>query len=216
MSSLAFKKTGPTSYGYERRNGKLVAHPHEAPIRRRMFELFAKHQRKKTVAEILNAEGAMTRNGAQFTGQTIGRLLEDESVIGVPGETQAIVPKDLFDRCKTILESQRASGGAKRKAVHLFSGLVFCGCGGKMYVPSNTRKYVCGNCRAKVPVDDLEAVFCAQLPNCKLPRELSEAFSDLAHLWPTLAFEDKREIVECVTHRIELRNHNVSLRFIAL
>lgn len=210
------RKTGPTSFGYERRGAKLVAHPQEAPIRRRMFELFAEHQRKKTVAEILNAEGATTRNGAQFTGQTVGRLLEDDSVIGVPGEAQAIVPKDLFDRCKAILESQRSAGGAKRKAVHLFSGLVFCGCGEKMYVPSNTQKYVCGRCRSKIPADDLEAVFSTQLSNCKLPRELSEGFSDLTHLWPTLAFEDKREIVECVTERIEIGDKKVTCSLVSL
>lgn len=213
---MAARKTGPTSFGYERRNGKLVADRREAPIRRRIFELFAEHQRKKTVAEILNAEGATTRNSAQFTGQTIGRLLEDDSVTGVPGAIQAIVPRDLFDRCKAILQSQRSSGGAKRKAVHLFSGLVFCGCGKKMYVPSNTQKYVCGRCRSKIPMDDLEAVFCSQLPNCKLPKELSSASSDLTHLWPTLCFEDKREIVECVTERIDIGDKRVTCSLISL
>lgn len=213
---MTVKKTGPTKFGYERRDGKLVAHPHEAPIRRRMFELFAEHQRKKTVAEILNAEGAVTRNGAHFTGQTVGRLLDDESVTGVPGETQAIVAKELFDRCKAILAAQRSSGGARRKAVHLFSGLVFCGCGEKMYVPSNTQKYVCGRCRSKIPVDDLEAVFRTLLSGCELPRDLLSNFSDLTHLWPTLSFEDKREIVECVTESIEIGDKKVTCSLISL
>jgi len=53
----------------------LVLDPIEAPIRKRMFELFFEHQRKKTVAEILNAEGAKTRNGLDFTGQTVGPFL---------------------------------------------------------------------------------------------------------------------------------------------
>jgi site-specific DNA recombinase len=168
------------------------------------------------VAEILNAEGARTRNGALFTGQTIGRLLDDESVAGVPGQVEALVSKELFERCKAILLAQHSSGGARRKAVHLFSGLVFCGCGQKMYVPSNTQKYVCAECRGKIPVDDLEAVFCTQLPNCKLPDDLSASFSDLTQLWPTLSFEDKREIVECVTERIEIGDKKVTCLLISL
>ncbi len=207
---MVVSKTGPTSFGYDRRDGKLVAHPDEAPIRRRIFELFAEHQRKKTVAEILNAEGSTTRNGAQFTGQTIGRLLVEERVVGVPGEAEALVSKELFDRCQAILAAQAREGGAKRKVVHLFAGFVFCACGAKMYVPSNADKYICGECRTKIPTDDLEAVFSSQLSAYALPRDLEAEFSDLAHLWPTLPFETKREIVECVTSRIEIGDKRVT------
>ena len=52
---MAEIKVGPASFGYKREGGRLVLHPDEAPIRLRIFELFAEHERKKTVAEILNA-----------------------------------------------------------------------------------------------------------------------------------------------------------------
>lgn len=213
---MAKIKTGPTSFGYERRDGKLVAHPQEAPIRRRIFDLFAEHQRKKIVAEILNAEGARTRNDALFSGQTISRLLQEKKVTGVPGETQALVSKELFDRCKAILLAQSRDGGAKRKVVHLFAGFVFCSCGEKMYVPSNAKKYICGDCRAKIPTDDLEAVYCSQLSAYELPETLASEFSDLTHLWPTLPFETKREIVECVTQRIEIDDKKITCCLVAL
>lgn len=202
--------TGPPSFGFERRDGKLVAHPQEAPIRRRIFELFAEHKRKKTVAEILNAEGARTRKDASFTGQTISRLLQEEKVTGIPGEVQALVPKELFNRCKAILLSQSRDGGARRKVVNLFAGFVFCSCGQKMYVPSNTKKYICAECLAKIPTDDLEAVFCSQLSSYELPKTLQSEFSDLTHLWPTLSFETKREIIECVTRRIVIDGKRVT------
>lgn len=208
--------TGPTSFGYQRHNGRLIAHPIEAPIRRRMFELFAEHQRKKTVAEILNAEGATTRSDSPFTGQTVGRLLQEEKVVGVPRQVEALVSKELFDRCNAILAAQRSAGGAKRKTAHLFSGLVFCQCGQKMYVPSNTQKYVCGNCRRKIPTDDLEAVFASQLEHCELPDELAEGLSEMDHRWPNLSFEDKREIIECVTERIDLDDKKVTCSFVSL
>jgi site-specific DNA recombinase len=209
-------KTGTPSFGYERRDSKLVAHPIEAPIRRNIFELFAEHQRKKIVADILNAKGARTRNGAMFTGQTIARLLQEEKVTGVPGEAQALVSSELFERCQEILLAQERAGGAKRKVVHLFAGFVFCSCGQKMYVPSNTKKYICGDCQAKIPADDLEAIFCSQLSHYELPKNLKAEFSDLTHLWPTLSFETKREIVECVTRRIEISTKKVTCSLVIL
>jgi len=128
-------KSGPTSFGYRRENGRLVCDETEAPILKHMFELFFEHQRKKTVAEILNAEGAKTRNGSDFTGQTVGRLLTKNIVLGVKGELDALISQQLYDNVQNILTLQK--GLAKRKSVHLFAGLTFCGCSGKMYVPSS-------------------------------------------------------------------------------
>lgn len=210
---MSRSKSGPTSFGYQRRDGKLIAHPEEAPIRRRIFELFAEHQRKKTVAEILNAEGAKTRNGAHFSGQTIGRLLQEEAVIGIPGEVEQLVSKELFERCQALLAAQTRDGGAKRKVVHLFAGYVFCSCGGKMYVPSNAQKYICGDCRTKIPTDDLEAVYCSQLPT-ELKAQMGK--TELRYKWNGLPFDTKREIIECVTHRIEIDDNNVTCCFFAL
>lgn len=194
----------------------LVAHPLEAPLRRRIFELFAEHQRKKTVAEILNAEGARTRNGAQFTGQTIGRLLQEKQVTGIPGQVEALITQELYDRCQSILAAQSREGGAKRKVVHLFAGLVFCSCGQKMYVPSNTDKYICTECRTKIPTEDLEAVFRSQLSGYPLSADLQNTHSDLAQSWPILPFDTKREVVECVTQRIEIGDETVTCSLVIL
>jgi len=209
-------KTGPTSFGYRRQGGRLIKDPHEAPIRHRIFELFAEHQRKKTVAEILNAEGARTRNGAQFTGQTISRLLKEEQVVGIPGEVDALVPKDLYDLCQTILTAQSRDGGAKRKVVHLFAGLVFCSCGQKMYVPSNAEKYICNECRTKIPADDLEAIFWSQFSSYELPEFSKVKDGETDQDWSNLSFSTKREIIECVTQRIEIGDETVTCSLVIL
>ena len=135
-------KLGPPSFGFYRQNGRLVADPDEVHVRQYIFELFLEHQRKKTVAMILNAEGHRTRSGAEFNGTTIGRLLSEEAAKGISGVADALVSKDLWDRCNDILEKQQRVGPARRKVSHLFAGLVHCSCGTKMYVPSNTDKYV--------------------------------------------------------------------------
>ena len=207
---LTKSNVGPAPFGYKREDGRLVLHPEEAPVRLRIFELFAEHERKKTVAGILNGDGHRTRDGVYFTSQTITRLLSDERVTGVPGEVEALIPAKLWERCNTILQSQKNKGGPARKVSHLFSGLIFCGCGQKMYVPSNTKKYTCSDCRQKITCDDLEEVFHSQLQAYQL-NDTSKPNNDSLHKkWPHLSFDNKRRIAESVTQRIEVADKNVT------
>ena len=196
---------GAAPFGYRWVDKRLEPDPDEAPIRVLMHELYAEHGRIKRVARILNERGYRTRKGLPFTDTSIARLLEDSTAKGIRRvnytytndnrsswnlkpesdwvyqEVVPIISEELWDRCA----NRKKSAPSGRGAVHLFAGFTHCTCGSKMYVFSSTPKYVCHACRNKIPIDDLEEVFRAQLEGFLIsPEEIAahtEAASETLH-----------------------------------
>ncbi|MEK7795668.1 MAG: recombinase family protein [Candidatus Hydrogenedentota bacterium] len=196
---------GKAPYGYQWKSGKLTTNPDETPVRKLIYDLFLQHRRKMTVARLLNDAGHRTRNGGLWSDSSVDRLLRDPTAKGVRRanytknsgdenrrtlkpesewvltEVEAIVSEDVWNQCNLILEDQRKKLAKRpgKKPVHLFAGLAICHCGQKMYVPSNTPKYVCQKCRNKIPIQDLEGVFYEELKGFfHSPDDISELLAD--------------------------------------
>jgi len=177
---------GAAPFGYAWKDNKLVVNPTEAPIRKLMYEMYAEQKRKKGVARLLNKAGYRTRKGACFTDTTVVRLIGDTTAKGiyrsnhtyrdengklhlrpesewVHTPVEPIVSVELWDQCNALLapNPNRLTLGCKPK--HLFAGLLFCGCGQRMYVFSRSPKYVCPKCRNKIPIEDIEAIYREEL-----------------------------------------------------
>jgi site-specific DNA recombinase len=173
---------GAAPFGYQWKDNKLVVHPVESPIRKLMYELFSKNKRMKGVARLLNQSGYRTRNGSKFTDTTVLRLLQDTTAKGLYRSNhtyrdgsgkllpkpeadwfytpvEAIVSEELWKECNDAMDARKAQKPLGRKPVHLFAGLLHCGCGQKMYVFSRSPKYVCPKCRNKITIEDIEGFF---------------------------------------------------------
>ena len=187
---------GPASFGNEWKDKKLIPHPKEGPVRKLMYELFLKHRRKKVVVRLLNDAGYRTRRGVRFTSLTLTRLLQDPTAKGIHRanhttrngqskhwsmkpesewflhEVEPLVSNEVWDECNNLIdESYSKQKRPAQKPVHIFAGIAECECGQKMYVPSNSPKYICRGCRNKISIVDLDGIFCDEIKGYSLSPE---------------------------------------------
>jgi len=195
-------------FGYRWRDGRLQIDENEAPVRRQIFDLFIKHRRKKTVAKILNDLGYRTRNKAKFSDMAIDRLLRDTTAKGIRYEggkhvpVDPIVATDIWERANHLLGARE-----RKQPVNIFAGRVRCACGGSMSVPSQSNKYVCTQCRWKIPLEDLEYIFVSQTGSFSFGEHRIE------NRWSLLSENNKRLIVEHLCDEIEVARESIAIRF---
>jgi site-specific DNA recombinase len=178
---------GSAPFGYQWKDRKLVIHPGEAPVRRKVYELFVQHRRKGRVAKLLNAAGYRTRGGVIWRDTQVLRTLTDPSAKGIyyfnrfrdtgswkrtpkpedqwgKVECEPIISEALWNQANQLIEEQLKSWKRPGKApTRLFGSLAWCACGRKMYVENKSPKYVCRACHNKIPIVDLESIFHEEL-----------------------------------------------------
>jgi site-specific DNA recombinase len=213
---------GAAPFGYMWKDKKLMVNPAEAPVRKLMYEIFLEQKRKKGVARLLNKAGYRTRKGVGFTDTTVVRLIQDTTAKGfyranhtyrdskgklihkpesewVLTPVEPIVTEDLWNQCNALLAPRNGKITLGPKPTHLFAGLLFCGCGPKMYVFSRSPKYVCPKCRNKISIEDIEGIFREELQDFFVSEEKVQNHLSRGNEFLT----EKKERVAAHTRQLE-------------
>jgi site-specific DNA recombinase len=217
---------GMASYGFKIVNAKLEIDEKEAPIRKLMYELFLQHQRRATVARLLNERGYKTRKGKNFSDITVTRLLKNPDAKGVrksnhqgvpsikypdgkkPKEDWVftkcpqIVSEKLWDSVNAIIEEQESRSKQTKplnQRVHLFTSYIKCHNGHKMGIQTKTNKYSCTKCKVRIDKDDLEEVFRSRLSQFILSEEEIKNYTSSSDK----IINDKKEEVNSITKQID-------------
>ena len=103
---------GKVPLGYDVRDRKLVVNEAEAARVRRVFELFAETGSGVETVRRLRAEGVTSKSGRPLDKGDVYKLLHNRTYVGevahkgqvYPGEHQAIVPRELWDRAHAVLQ----------------------------------------------------------------------------------------------------------------
>lgn len=123
---------------------------------------------------------------------------------------EPIIETEVWERANNFLGNPKP-----KQSVQLFAGFAFCHCGGKMIVPSNLAKYVCLNCRHKIPTDDLEEVFVSQLNGFLISIENGGESEELnlADYWQYLNAKERRIIIEQTLNKIIIGTTEIEIEF---
>jgi DNA invertase Pin-like site-specific DNA recombinase len=140
---------GKVPLGYDVVARKLIVNEDEAPRVRRVFEIFAETGSGIETVARLRAEGATSKAGRALDKGDVYKLLNNRTYVGeaahkgqiYPGEHQGIVPRELWDRARAVLQiSPRVRANQNRaQTPALLRGLIF-GVDGRALSPTHARK----------------------------------------------------------------------------
>ena len=140
---------GKVPFGYDVADRKLIVNEPEAARVRRVFELFVETGSGVETARRLQAEGVTAKSGRPLDKGDAYKILNLRTYVGevthkgniYRGEHEAIVPRDLWDQTRAILQvSPRTRAAQNRQhAPALLKGLIV-GTDGRALSPTHSRK----------------------------------------------------------------------------
>ena len=138
---------------------RLIINEDIAPHIVRAFEMFADGFNVKYILSYLRENGVKNQKGKNIRESVLRRMFRNDVYIGtiryktdgysemvVKNAIQAIISRDLWDRCQERKDTKRYAIPRKRVHQYPLTGKIFCGyCGDHFYGVSNNRHMVKGN-----------------------------------------------------------------------
>jgi site-specific DNA recombinase len=182
---------GKGPFGYHWVEGKIIPNPEEAPVVKRAYQIFLETGKLLTTCNQLKEEGLYSRSKKVYKPTSLKRLLSDTIYKGIRRanyakslgnkknwvlkpekdwvytNVQPLVSEEEWDAANKIFE-ETARRYTSFKTVpkvgrFLFSGILKCQCGEKLYVapyPSmKIPRYACKKCRLRINEDVIEDNF---------------------------------------------------------
>lgn len=179
---------GKGPFGYHWVDGKIIPNPDEAPVVKRAYQIFHETGKLLTTCNQLKEEGLYSRSKKVYKPTSLKRLLSDTIYKGVRRANYAkslgnkknwvlkpekdwvytnvepLVSEEEWDAANKIFE-ETARRYTSFKTVpkvgrFLFSGILMCHCGEKLYVapyPSmKIPRYACKKCRFRINEDVID------------------------------------------------------------
>lgn len=140
---------GYVPLGYDVQDRKLVVNDAEAASVRRIFERFVELGSATVLARELRREGFRNKQGTLIDKGYLYRLLKNSVYRGeavhkgkaYPGEHDAIIDDNLWDRAHSILQEspRKRANNSRSRTPALLKGLIFSDTGAAM-TPTSTKK----------------------------------------------------------------------------
>lgn len=139
---------GRAPFGYTMENKTLIVNPNEAPVVKKIFEMYIEGKGKQAIASWLN-ENRIKLNGRDWGYSDVNRILTCQKYIGniyyaekvYPGQHEPILDIDIFDQAQKIRERKFTPRKPQIGDNFLLLGLLKCGyCGRAIRIKARKTK----------------------------------------------------------------------------
>lgn len=130
---------GLSPYGYDNENKKIVVHPIESLIVKRIYSMFLSGIASPSIAKQLNLDNITTKKGCKWSDVQIREILHNPMHYGeriysfAMVEVPAIVSKAEYLKAQQIFESHQNLNKDKAIFINYLNGKIKCGCCGLSY-----------------------------------------------------------------------------------
>ncbi len=174
---------GTVPLGYDNIDKHLKVNQEEALIVREMFECFLNYGSLSKVAKVFNRPVPSVRwiltneiyIGKKKWGQKERNIMTGKVKINdvyklYTGKHKAIISEETFEAVQKIIEMNKKKKIANSTSKAIFTGILRCTCGGKLYNATTKRKwksqdrhtvyhyYKCVECRKNYPREEMESM----------------------------------------------------------